>query len=213
MSDRAVIFLHGFASSNQGEKAKYLREAFQQVDSAALWTINFNPTPLDFEHMTITGMINRLRQFVLDCDLEQVHLIGSSMGALVALQYGRIYPVERYLLVAPLLYYQSLGMSDEVVSWWEKRGTVEIDHYAFPGQLPLAYAFHVDGLQYEDVIPPPAPTKIIHGWNDEQVAIEDSRFYAEKYPQQVDLKEVKSDHRLADQLDEMWRAVKNFLLT
>ncbi len=212
MTDRAVIFLHGFASSNQGEKAKYLREAFQQVDSASLWAINFNPTPQDFKHMTITGMINRLRQFVLERDLAQVHLIGSSMGALVALHYGQIYPVGRNLLLAPLLYYQSLGMSDEVVSWWEKRGTVEIDHYAFPGQLPLAYTFHVDGLQYEDVIPPPAPTKIIHGWNDDQVAIEDSRFYAEKYAQQVDLKEVNSDHRLADQLGVMWSAVENFVL-
>lgn len=212
MTERAVIFLHGFASSNQGQKAKHLREAFQQVDSSTLWAINFNPTPLDFEHMTITGMINRLRQFVLERDLEQVHLIGSSMGALVALHYGRIYSVERNLLVAPLLYYQSLGMSDEVVSWWEKRGTVEIDHYAFPGQLPLAYTFHVDGLQYEDVIPPPAPTQIIHGWNDEQVAIEDSRFYAEKYPRLVDLKEVDSDHRLADQLDVIWNAVESFLL-
>lgn len=212
MTDQAIVFLHGFASSNQGEKAKFLREKFEDLASPSFFAVNFNPTPKDFERMTITGMINRLRQFLLDRQVEEVRLIGSSMGALVALHYGRHYGVQRLLLVAPLLYYQSLSMSDQVLSWWEKRGTVDIDHYAFAGQLPLRYDFHLDGQRYEEIVEPPAPVTIIHGWNDEQVPVEDSRFYAEKFPGRVSLKEVDSDHRLGDQLDVIWNSVEEVFL-
>jgi len=213
MTERTVLFLHGFASSDQGEKAVFLGDKFQELEGIRYYAINFNPTPGDFEHMTITGMVNRLRQFILDREVNEVDFIGSSMGALVALHYGRVFGVRRLLLAAPLLYYQSLGMSDQVLSWWEKRGTVEIDHYAFAGQLPLQYDFHLDGQRYEDMIEPPAPTAILHGWNDEQVPIEDSRYYAEQYPDLVHLKEVNADHRLRDQLEVLWGMVETFLLT
>lgn len=213
MSEDGIIFLHGFASSNRGEKARFLDEKFSTLESPPYYAINFNPTAQDFTHLTITGMVNRLRQFLLDRELQQVSLIGSSMGALVALQYASIYKVQRMLFAAPLLYYQSLGMSEEVVSWWRDRGTVDIDHYAFPGQLPLRYDFHVDGQRYEEILEPPTEIWIIHGWKDEQVPIEDSRFYAEKYPERVSLQEVKSDHRLGDQLERIWSAVESFLLS
>lgn len=212
MSDKSIFFLHGFASSSRGEKAKFLAEKFSGLESPQFYALDFNPTPADFEHMTITGMINRLRQFCLDHELEKVNLIGSSMGALVALQYAALYPVERLLLVAPLLYYQSLSMSDQVLSWWEERGRIDIDHYAFAGQLPLRYDFHVDGQLYDEIIAPAAETLIIHGWKDEQVPIEDSRFFAEKYADRVKLLEVKSDHRLGDQLEFIWENVESFLL-
>ncbi len=212
MKDASIIFLHGFASSSKGEKAKFLKGKFAEVETPQFSALDFNPTPVDFETMTITGMVNRLRQFSLDHDLEKVSLIGSSMGALVALQYADLYPVERLLLVAPLLYYQSLSMSEQVLSWWKKRGTIDIDHYAFPGQLPLRYDFHLDGQRYEEIVEPSAETLIIHGWKDEQVPIEDSRFFAEKYADRVELLEVKSDHRLGDQLEFIWENVASFLL-
>jgi pimeloyl-ACP methyl ester carboxylesterase len=212
MSDKSNLFLHGFASSSRGEKARFLKDKFTELEGTPFFALDFNPTPVDFEHMTITGMINRLRQFCFDHELEKVNLIGSSMGALVALQYAALYPVERLLLVAPLLYYQSLSMSDQVLSWWEKRGTIDIDHYAFPGQLPLRYDFHVDGQRYDEISAPAAHILIIHGWRDEQVPIEDSRFFVEKYSDWVELREVKSDHRLGDQLEFIWENVESFLL-
>lgn len=213
MKVETVVFLHGFASSNQGEKAKFLRDKFAELNSPSFFAINFNPTALDFEHMTITGMVDRLRQFLLDRELGEIGLIGSSMGALIALHYAQRYGCNRLLLAAPLLYYQSLGMSDQVLSWWEKRGTVDIDHYAFAGQLPLRYEFHLDGQRYEEIIDPPGEVLLIHGWKDDQVPIEDSRFYAEKYPDRVTLQEVNSDHRLSDQLDFLWTSVESFLLS
>jgi len=213
MEDQTVIYLHGFASSSRGEKAQFLREKCQAVEDVRFLAVDFNPTPVDFREMTITGMINRLRQFIRDHQVERPLLIGSSLGGLVSVRYAALYPVEKILLLAPLLAYQSLSMEEDALSLWEARGTIEIDHFAFPGKLPLKYAFHLDALQYEEMIEPDNDLLIIHGRKDERVPIEDSRFYAEKYSSRVTLQEVLSDHRLADQHDLIWDQVVDYLIT
>jgi pimeloyl-ACP methyl ester carboxylesterase len=63
------------------------------------------------------------------------------------------------------------------------------------------------------MIPPPGEIMILHGRSDERVPIEDSRYYAEKYPEQVQLIEVDSDHRLADQHSQIWDLVREYLLS
>jgi hypothetical protein len=212
MSSIAHLYLHGFASSPQGDKAKFLREKYQELQDQRFLAVNFNPTREDFRRMTITGMINRLRQYILDHELEEPRLIGSSLGGLVSLRYAADYPTGRLLLLAPLLAYQSLNMSDQALAMWEKQDTLEIDHYAYPGKIPLGYRFHEDGLNYQEMIQPAAEIMILHGRNDERVPIEDSRYYAEKYPEQVQLIEVESDHRLADQQARIWELIREFLL-
>lgn len=212
MAARTILYLHGFASSNQGEKARFLREQFGDLGDHRFLAVNFNPTREDFRQMTITGMINRFRQFILDHDLENPSLVGSSLGGLVSLRYAARYPVDRILLLAPLLAYQSLNMSEQALEMWETKGTIDIDHYAFPGKIPLNYRFHVDGLQYQEMIQPPGEVLIVHGRNDERVPIEDSRYYQEKYPDQVRLVEVDSDHRLGDQLSLIQELVHDYLI-
>jgi predicted esterase YcpF (UPF0227 family) len=83
-----LIYLHGFASSAGGSKAQYLRPRLAERSDATFHAVEFSPTPADFEHLTITGMINRLRQYILDRELTDVCLIGSSMGGLVGLNYA-----------------------------------------------------------------------------------------------------------------------------
>lgn len=211
MEKSAVVYLHGFASSDRGEKGRYFQDKAQDINDFHYLAVNFNPTPRDFRFLSITGMINRVRQFLLDHQVNEPLLIGSSLGGLVSLRYAELYPVRRMLLLAPLLAYQSLSMNEKELSSWKRKGTVEIDHYAFAGKLPLAYRFHQDALQYTEMVEPRAATQIIHGRWDETVPIEDSRYYAEKYSQQVSLLEVDSDHRLADQHDLIWEQVLEFL--
>ena len=85
MTQETVLLLHGFASSGNSTKAQYLRERFKALPNVDFHAVDFNPTPRDFEYMTVTGMINRLRQYVLDHDFQRVFIVGSSMGALVGL--------------------------------------------------------------------------------------------------------------------------------
>lgn len=212
LNKKTLILLHGFASSNQGTKAQFLRQKCQAISGIDFHAIDFNPTPRDFEFMTVTGMINRLRQFILDRQLEDVRLIGSSMGALVALNYAhRFNGVLNLLLLAPALSYR-FGAARTANPQWAEMGVGPVFHYAFGGDVPLRFDFELDGMRYKEVLPPPVPTVIVHGRSDTVLPINNSRTYAAAYPKQVQLIEVDSDHRLNDQLDLIWQQIQTFSL-
>lgn len=207
------MYLHGFASSGQSTKARYLREKLKALPEVEYHAIDFNPAPSDFEYVTTTGLINRLRQYVLDHDLGKVRIIGSSYGGLIALHYAhRFGGVEKMLLLAPGLFWLSGGLSDEELARWQKAGVVPIHHDAFQKEIPVRYDLQVDGLGYLEPIPPPTPVLIIHGQNDETVPIQHSRTYAADFANRVRLIEVDADHDLNEHLDFSWEHVQSFLL-
>ena len=210
---KTVVLLHGFASSSQSTKAQYLKEKFGIYPQVEFHAFDFNPTPRDFEYVTITGMINRLRQYLLNHLQGQVSLIGSSVGALVALNYAhRFGQVDRMFLLAPALFHQTGDMSDKEFERWKNEGTSLFPHYAFNKDLPLRYDFVTDGLSYGKPVPPAAPTLVIHGRRDDVISIDNSRDYAAAYDQ-VQLIEVDSEHTLNDQLPFIWGQVQSFLLS
>jgi len=210
---KTILLLHGFASSGQSTKAQYLRAKFKALPQVEFHAIDFNPTPEDFEYITVTGMINRLRQYVLDHYLENVSLIASSLGGLVGLHYvHRFRGVGRMLLLAPGLSWLSGGLSQEELEQWQKAGAEPIFHYAFEEEIPLRYDLHVDGLHYLEPIPPATPITIIHGSDDEVVPIDNSREYAASFPDVVHLIEVNAGHDLNDHLEFIWGYVQSFLL-
>jgi fermentation-respiration switch protein FrsA (DUF1100 family) len=215
---KTILHLHGFASSARSAKAQFFRERVEPIPEVDFHAIDFNPTPEDFETMTVTGCINRLRQYVLDHRLGTVCVTASSMGALVGLNFAhrfgghRFGGVEKMLLLAPALAWLSGGLSAEELAQWEALGVAPVFHYAFEKQVPLRYGLQVDGLRYLQPVPPPAPITIVHGIRDDTVPIEGSRDYAAAYPDQVQLIEVDSDHQLNDQLPFIWEHVLAFLL-
>jgi pimeloyl-ACP methyl ester carboxylesterase len=214
MGNKLVLYLHGFASSGQGTGAQYFRRKFESLPQVKFEAFEFNPTPRDFEYMTITGMINRLRQYLLGYHHNKIYFIGSSLGALVALHYThRFAGVERMLLLAPALTYVTGKYTEAEWQQWQGKGQINVAHYAFEREVPLRYDYHLDGRNYLEPVAPPAPVLIIHGRNDEVVSIENSRQYAADYPDQTQLVEIGSDHRLNDQLDLIWEHVRLFLLS
>jgi len=221
MAKRTILFLHGFLSSAQSTKARYLGERFESLPlrqgsgqaQATFHAIDFNPTPRDFTYMTITGQIDRLRQYVLDHRIAEMSIIGSSFGGLVALHYAhRFDGVERMLLLAPALSWLSGRLSAEELAQWEEAGVAPVFHPAFGQEIPLRYDLQIDGRRYLDPVPPAAPVTIIHGRDDETVPIDHSRAYASTYSDDVHLVEVKADHDLNDHLDLIWEYVQSFLL-
>ncbi len=105
MTDKPnVIYLHGFASSAKNSKAEWLQQRNDADPNVNLYAFDFNPTPADFSYMTISGMIHRLRQYILDFELTNPLLVGSSLGGLVALHYARLFGgIPHILLLAPAL--------------------------------------------------------------------------------------------------------------
>ena len=212
MPVKDLIFLHGFASSANSTKARYLAKRLSGVPGVRFLVPDFNPTPRDFEYLTVTGMLNRLRQYVFDYEANNLDLVASSLGALVALHYARRFGgVNSLLLLAPLLSYGSLPLSGETIKKWEIDRSTGISHYGFPGKIPLRYDFHIDGLRYAGEIPPPANVLILHGRSDEIIPIDKSRDYAARHGDMVRLRELDSDHGLLDHLEAIWEEVSSMV--
>jgi pimeloyl-ACP methyl ester carboxylesterase len=213
MEQKTVLYLHGFASSGQSTKARYFREKLKAFPQVEFHAIDFNPTPKDFEYVTTTGLINRLRQYVLDHHLRDFSIIGSSYGGLIALHYAhRFGGVEKMLLLAPALIWLSGGVSEKELKRWKEAGAAPVFHKAFGEEVPVRYDLQLDGLRYLELIPPPAPITIIHGQDDKTVPIEHSRAYVANFPDSVHLVEVDADHDLNGHLDFIWGHVESFLL-
>ena len=206
---RNVIYLHGFASS--GKNSKGLALSRKSIDSADIkfWSFDFNPTPEDFSNMTVTGMINRLRQFILDHDLSDYFLVGSSLGALIALHYTKWFGnVKKLLLLAPALRFSM--KYDHDLGAMKNQNSNLIFHYAFNMEIPLFSSFYQDGQGYRELVEPPVSTVIIHGKMDEVIPIEESRKFSASYPELVKLIEVESNHRLGDQIEIIWDQINRF---
>ena len=210
MADEIVIFLHGYATRGglKDGTARFFYEAFEKYPEIEFYAIDFNPTPKDFQYHTITGMIDRLRQYIIERDFSEISLVAISQGANVALNYAHRYDtVKQLLLLAPELFYDSYSTEEELLSWKERVDGLAF-HYGFKQEIPLNYGHHQDGLRYVDPPPPPAPMTLIHGVNDPAIPIERSRGYAAKYPDKVRLVEVESDHFLNAQRDCIWQETK-----
>ena len=218
MKHITILHLHGFASSARSTKAQFFRGKFEALPQLDFHAIDFNPTPRDFEYLTVTGMINRLRQYVLDHDLGTVCVIGSSLGGLIGLNYAhrfggqRFGGVDKMLLLAPALSWLSGGLTEGELGHWEEAGVAPVFHYAFEKEIPLRHDLQVDGLRYLQPVPPPAPILIVHGRDDDSVPIANSRKYAAEFPDRVQLIEVDADHDLNDHLPFIWDRAWSFLL-
>ncbi len=210
---KTIVFLHGMASSARSAKAQFLAQQLDAHPEVDLAAIDLNPTPEDFEFMTISGMVSRLGDFLRDRRGAETSLIGSSLGALIGLNYAHRYGgISKMLLLAPLLAFSAGQWGSEELGRWQRDGRIWVPHYAFNRELPLRYDFYLDGLRYDSAVPPAAPTCIIHGRQDEVIPIGNSRAYAASYAG-VRLIEVDSDHRLADQLPVIWEQARLFLLS
>jgi pimeloyl-ACP methyl ester carboxylesterase len=210
---RAILYLHGFASSARSANACFLRSRFERVPDVEFHAVELNPTPRDFEYMTTTGLIDRLRQYVLDHRLGEVHIIASSYGGLVALQYAHRYGgVERMLLLAPGLAWLSGGLSEAELEEWKTVGAAPVFHEAFECEVSVRYDLQLDGLRYLERVEPCLPMIIVHGSHDTTVPTGHSREYAAQFPSLVELVEVDADHDLSGHLEQVWGLVESFVL-
>ncbi len=206
------IYLHGFASSPQSNKAQYLSDRAEEEMGIKLNILDLNRG--DFTNLTLTRQIQQTVAAFSHKDTP-ITLIGSSFGGLTAAWVaGQYTQVKSLVLLAPAFGFPTSWLSrlgTAQVKQWQESNYLSVYHYGEDRYLPLNYQFVIDASSYdESKLNRNLPTLILHGKHDDVVPIEVSRNYASRHPQ-TQLIELDSDHGLNDVKDLIWQEIKAFI--
>jgi len=202
-----VIYLHGFASSGNSGKASYFAGKFRArgIDYAAP-DLNLP----DFSTLTTTRMLEQTRALI-DRSPEPVTLIGSSLGAFVAVNAAVKWPerIARLVLLAPALDLRDLGAPK--LAEWKRDGRLTVFHFAHGRFEHVHYELYEDATRYDAFNAEIAmPVLIFQGRRDTAVRPATVEAWARRRPN-VELHMLDDDHQLGASLDYIWEVTSRFL--
>ncbi|MGE5359903.1 MAG: YqiA/YcfP family alpha/beta fold hydrolase [Bacteroidales bacterium] len=221
-----IFYLHGFASSPSSTKAAFF-ERHLAARGLRLHCPDLNAP--DFETLTVTGMIARVEEAVLALPAAPTVLIGSSLGALVAVELasrwskqcavgceGAIaaHPIDRLVLLAPALDFvrnRQRHLGDQGLEQWKRSGSLEVFHHAEGRARRVHYGLYEDALKHDPFAAYlDFPVLIFHGRRDETVDAASVEAFA-RGRSNVRLRLLDDDHQLHASLDRIWRETAEFL--
>ncbi len=205
------LYLHGFASSPQSTKAKYMQQKFAEL-GLTLHVPDLNLT--DFSTVTLSDQLAYLDRTYLQ-DNQEITVIGSSLGGFLAVQLAaQNLLVQKLVLFAPAFGFSrriAKALGEENIAQWQESGSREFYHYGLKRNVNLQFQFFVDAQKYsEEKLRRSLPTLIFHGINDDVVPASLSEEFA-KMRSQVTLKLLDDDHALGKDLESIWRNTEQFL--
>lgn len=205
---RHVIYLHGFASSPASSKAERFRVELEARD------VEYRCPDLnlpEFEHLTTSRMLSQVREAIAQMSDGPIALVGSSLGAFVALhaaaqdETGR---VDRLVLMAPALDFggnRLRQLGPHGIDEWRRTGALTVFHYADGCERRVGFALYEDAAQYDALtLPTTRPTLVFQGVDDETVDPGMVRDWAQGRPL-VTLREVPDGHQLSASIDQIWQ--------
>jgi pimeloyl-ACP methyl ester carboxylesterase len=203
-----IIYLHGFASSPQSNKAQFFRRKFEQHGiTAAIPDLDER----DFEHLTITKQLQVIER---TAGGRPVTLIGSSMGGYLAALYAARHPeAERFVLLAPAFGFARRWpeyLGGAAVENWRDTGWRTVFHYGEGRERQLSYSLIEDAGQYEDFPNARQPGLILQGTRDEVVPARLAVDFAGLRPN-VRLVLLDSGHELTGVTSRLWAETAVFL--
>ena len=157
-----ILYLHGFASSPAGRKIAALRELLQHDGSEVIAPDLNVPS---FREMDFREIVRKAR-----AEAARHHpavVVGSSLGALVAIEASRRGVAAPLLLIAP-----AIGFGQRWVEKLPPGDPLDFFHHAEERSLPIHRAFF-EGLAAieNDDDPPTVPVIVVMGSRDESVPI------------------------------------------
>ena len=193
------IYLHGFASSPQSQKATAFKKRFSELG------LQLTVPDLDggdFKHVTISRQIRIINETLDTYPDAACALIGSSMGGYLAALTGQLRPeVKALYLMCPgfnFIRRWRLALADDIQ---KGEGLIRVFNYRYNKNMELDLGIFEDAEQWEAIdFDRLVPTRIVHGLHDETVDIEESRNFARQHSW-VSLKELDSDHGLISHLN------------
>jgi uncharacterized protein len=218
VSQRALVYLHGFASSPRSSKAQF----FAARAEAAGFRVSVPDLNLpDFHSLTVTRMLERVDATLDELGDVPVTLVGSSLGAFVAVlaasrrsRDSRAAAIDRLVLLAPALdlvpsLEAELGI--EALADWERRDRRDVYHYAEGQPRTLGWGFMADARQYDAFgVQLDRPVLIYQGTRDEIVKPASVQRWAASRAG-VTLRLVDDGHQLLLHMDQLWDDVARFV--
>ena len=212
---RHVVYLHGFASSPQSSKAaRFEREL--AAHGIGFSCPDFNQP--SFETLTVTRMLDQARVAVAAAPAGPIGLIGSSLGAFVAVHAAAdasIAPrLARMILLAPALDFggnRLRQLGEHGIEEWRRKGKLSVFHYAEGQQRDVGFALYEDAATYDAfAVTPASPTLVFQGTRDASVDPEMVRRWCADRPA-IDLRLLDDEHQLTASMDEIWHETARFL--
>jgi uncharacterized protein len=211
---RHVIYLHGFASSPASTKARWFGRALAR-HSLEIACPDLNQPA--FETLTVTRMIEQAHAAIRSAPAEPVALIGSSLGAFVALlaaaadRGGR---VDRLVLLAPALDFGGNRLRDlggHGIAEWRARGSLTVFHHGDGVPRDVGFALYEDAAAHDALaVPLPVPALVFQGRHDQSVNPAMVEAWAAGQSK-VDLRLLDDDHQLTASMETIWPEVERFL--
>ncbi len=212
---RHAIYLHGFASSPGSSKAQ--RFAAELARRGVGFSCpDFNQPA--FETLTVTRMLEQTAAAIEAARPGPVALVGSSLGAFVALHAaardaaartaGRSPAVDRLVLLAPALDFggnRLKRLGEQGIDEWRSAGFLDVFHWALGAPRRIGFGLYQDAAQYDArTLPVERPTLVFQGRGDETVDPAGVAQWARAQPR-VDLRLLDDDHQLSKSIDTIWR--------
>jgi uncharacterized protein len=209
-----VLYLHGFASSARSSKATFFGKRLLEEAGIRLETPDFNEP--DFSTLTITRMIGQVLGIVDAHPGERVSLIGSSLGAFVAVQVAVARPdrVRSLILLAPALDFggnrmKSLGGVG--IDEWKRTNRLDVFHHGSGRIMPVHYELYADARRYDCVHAALSmPIQVFQGRRDDAVDPVTVEQWSRARPN-VELHLLDDGHQLTASVEYIWREMKEFL--
>ncbi len=224
-----IFYLHGFASSARSSKGQFLAERLA-MHGLDLICPDFNEP--DFSSLTITRMLQQLESRIVDRPSGPVVLIGSSLGAFVAVMAAgdwerapwslggstngrrRDRPITRLVLLAPALDFSLKNdkrIGPDRLEAWRATNELEVFHYGEGVTKTVGYQLYEDAQRYDPLrVEVNMPALVFQGTRDESV---DPAMVARwaRTRSTVTLRLLEDDHQLLGSLEQIWRDTARFL--
>jgi pimeloyl-ACP methyl ester carboxylesterase len=211
---RHVIYLHGFASSPASSKATWYRRELE-TRGVGFTCPDFNQP--SFETLTITRMLDQTREAIEAVSDGPIALVGSSLGAFVALHAAaadRTGRVDRLILLAPAIDFGVNRLRDfgeHGIDEWRRTGKLSVYHFAYGGLRDVHFGLYEDAARYDAfAVDVRQPALVVQGRHDELVDTATVERWAATRPR-VDLHVVDDGHQLTASMPFIWdESVKFF---
>jgi len=174
--------------------------------------------PVDLRSDTITRPTAAMRAAMAEAPTGPVAVIGSSLGAFVAVHAANDAAmrarIARLILLAPALDFggnRLRQLGEYGIEEWRRSGKLRVFHYADEQERDVGFALYEDAARYDAfAVEPAMSTLVFQGTRDASVDPNMVRQWCAVRPS-IDLRLLDDEHQLTASMDEIWAESARFL--